>query len=244
MHSSSDIRSDFSLQPGTRLRQISLVIFDCDGVLVDSEYLSATVLIEVFADIGISIDLPFVYANFIGHSFSSVAAKFARLHGTNVPATFEDDYRNRLLQKFEGRLQAMPFVEAVLEDLGVPYCLASGSSPLRVAKSLEVTGLQPRFAGRIYTTSMVARGKPAPDVFLHVAKEVGMQPKNCLVIEDSNTGIEAAQAAGMAVWQFTGGAHFRHGYKATPTSHLVERRFDRMDAFFETVPELRRGQGT
>ena len=225
------------------MRKTSLVIFDCDGVLVDSEYLSATVLIDVFCDIGINLDLPFVYANFVGHSFSAVAAKYARLHGKNVPESFEEDYRNRLLKAFDGTLKPMPFIESVLDDLAVPYCLASGSSPLRVAKSLEVAGLEERFAGRAYTTSMVKRGKPAPDVFLHAAKEMGAAPGNCLVVEDSNTGVEAAIAAGMQVWQFVGGCHFQHGYRLAPAAHLVERTFDRMDSFFEAAPELRRGQG-
>ena len=86
---------------GQKLPQILLVIFDCDGVLVDSEYLSAKVLIEVFAEIGIALDLPFVYANFVGHSFATVAAKYARLHGENVKDSFEEDYRNRLLESFK-----------------------------------------------------------------------------------------------------------------------------------------------
>jgi HAD superfamily hydrolase (TIGR01509 family) len=232
------------MQPGTRLRQISLVIFDCDGVLVDSEYLSATVLIDVFAGIGINIDLPFVYANFVGHSFASVAAKYAREHGTGVAESFEEDYRNRLLDSFEGRLHAMSGIETILDDLAVPFCLASGSSPQRVARSLQLTGLAPRFENRIFTTTMVKRGKPAPDVFLHAAVSLGLDPAECLVIEDSTTGIEAALAAGMAVWQFTGGAHFNHGYQRVPQPHLVERTFDRMDAFYDTAPELRRKQGT
>ena len=226
------------------MRQISLVIFDCDGVLVDSEYLSATVLVDVFSGIGVKIDLPFVYAHFVGHSFSAVAAKFARLHGSNVPESFEDDYRNRLLQSFVGRLKSMPGIEKTLDDLNVPYCLASGSSPQRVLKSLEVTGLHSKFENRIFTTAIVKRGKPAPDVFLHAAAVMGVEPHQCLVVEDSTTGIEAGITAGMAVWQFRGGAHFNHGYQQVPQPHLVDRTFDRMDAFYGTVPRLRRKQGT
>ena len=226
------------------MRQISLVIFDCDGVLVDSEYLSATVLVDVFSGIGVKIDLPFVFAHFVGHSFSAVAAKFARLHGSNVPESFEDDYRNRLLQSFVGRLKSMPGIEKTLDDLNVPYCLASGSSPQRVLKSLEVTGLHSKFENRIFTTAIVKRGKPAPDVFLHAAAVMGVEPHQCLVVEDSTTGIEAGITAGMAVWQFRGGAHFNHGYQQVPQPHLVDRTFDRMDAFYDTVPRLRRKQGT
>ena len=223
-----------------QLPKISMIIFDCDGVLVDSEYLSAMMLIEVFAEIGIPLDLPFVYANFVGHSFTTVAAKYARAHGTNVPETFEQDYRNRLLQSFEGRLQAMPGIAAVLDNLKVPYCLASGSSPTRVNRSLEITGLSSRFEDRIFTTTMVKHGKPAPDIFFHAAKSMNVNAAECLVIEDSTTGVTAAKAAGMIVWQFTGGVHFNHGYQHVPAPALVDRQFDRMIDFFESAPQLRR----
>jgi HAD superfamily hydrolase (TIGR01509 family) len=222
------------------LPKISLVIFDCDGVLVDSEYLSATVLIEVFSEIGVTIDLPFIYANFVGHSFSAVAAKHASRFGANVPDDFEQQYRNRLLECFSGKLQAMPAVANVLDNLNVPYCLASGSSPTRVNRSLEVTGLAERFRDRVFTTSMVKHGKPAPDVFLHAAKTMNVSPADCLVIEDSTTGIAAALAAGMTTWQFRGGIHFKHGYQHIAQPHLVDRQFDRMDAFFDTAPHLQR----
>jgi HAD superfamily hydrolase (TIGR01509 family) len=224
------------------LPKISLVIFDCDGVLVDSEYLSATMLLEVFSEIGIMLDLPFVYANFVGHSFTTVAAKYARLHGNNVPETFEEDYRNRLLHSFNGKLQAMLGIANVLEGLAVPYCLASGSSPTRVNKSLEIAGLRSRFDNRIFTTTMVKHGKPAPDIFLHAAREMGVPPQNCLVVEDSTTGIAAALAAGMTTWQFVGGVHFKHGYEIVSQPHLVDRKFDRMDTFFDQAPHLRRQQ--
>ena len=129
---------------GARLRKISLVIFDCDGVLVDSEYLSAQVLVETFAEIGVNIDLPFVYTHFLGHSFSSVAAKFAKLHGTGVRESFESDYRASLLRRFSTELKPMPGVIGVLDSLAVHYCVATGSSPLRVTRSLELTGLTSR----------------------------------------------------------------------------------------------------
>jgi HAD superfamily hydrolase (TIGR01509 family) len=219
--------------------QISLVIFDCDGVLVDSELLSASTLIDVFSEIGIGLDLPFVYANFVGHSFTTVAAKFARQHGTKVPDTFEQDYRSRLLKNFEGQLQAVSGIEGVLDNLSVPFCLASGSSPTRVNRSLEIAGLEHRFKNRIFTTNMVANGKPAPDIYLHAAATMNVRPENCLAIEDSTTGIAAATAAGMRTWQFKGGVHFKRGYQHVAQPHLVDREFNRMSDFFETVPQLR-----
>jgi HAD superfamily hydrolase (TIGR01509 family) len=208
-------------------------------VLVDSEYLSAQVLVETFANIGVTIDLPFVFKHFLGHSFSSVAAKFAKLHGTGVRDSFEADYRANLLRRFSADLTPMLGVIKVLDSLTVPYCVATGSSPARARHSLEVTGLSSRVKDRLFTTTMVNQGKPEPDIFLHVAREMGIPPSQCLVIEDSASGIEAANAAGMAVWQFTGGCHFQHGYNHPDTEHLVERVFDRMDGFFDAAPELR-----
>jgi HAD superfamily hydrolase (TIGR01509 family) len=224
------------------LPKISLVIFDCDGVLVDSEYLSVLMLIEVFAEIGIKLDLAFVYANFVGHSFATVAAKYARKHGHNVPENFEQNYRNRLLQSFEGKLHAMLGVAETLDRLNVTYCVASGSSPARVGRSLEITGLLGRFENRIFTTTMVKRGKPAPDIFLLAAKTLGVLPEHCLVIEDSTTGIAAAKAANMTVWHFNGGIHFKHGYENVAQPHLVDRKFDRMDSFFDEAPQLRQSK--
>jgi HAD superfamily hydrolase (TIGR01509 family) len=219
--------------------EISLIIFDCDGVVVDSELLSATTLIEVFSEIGITLDLPFVYKNFVGHSFATVAAKFARQHGSNVSESFEQDYRRRLLHSFEGRLQAMSGIEYVLDSLRIPYCLASGSSPARVNRSLELTGLDQRFKNRIFTTSLVKQGKPAPDIFLHAAAIMNTDPKKCLVVEDSTTGIAGALAARMRTWHFTGGVHYNHGYQNVEQPHLVDRQFNCMSNFFETAAQLR-----
>ena len=225
------------------MRKISLVIFDCDGVLVDSECLSAQVLVETFAQIGVTIDRQFVFDNFLGHSFSTVAAKFARLHGINVADSFEGDYRNSLLRRFAGNLKPMTDIKMVMDGLAVPYCVATGSSPLRVSKTLELTDLSSRVAGRVFTTSMVARGKPAPDVFLYVASEMKVPPEECLVIEDSATGVEGAKAAGMIVWQFAGGCHYSNGYLQGNPGLLVDRVFDRMDNFFDAAPELRCATG-
>lgn len=225
------------------MRKISLVIFDCDGVLVDSEYLSAQVLVETFAEIGVAIDLPFVFEHFLGHSFSSVAAKFAKLHGIGVQESFETDYRANLLRRFGADLKSMPGVVDVLDNLAVPFCVATGSSSLRVSRSLEVTDLAKKVNGNVFTAAMVTHGKPAPDIFLHAAAMMGVPPDQCLAVEDSASGIEAASAAGMIVWQFAGGCHFQHGYNHQGTEHLVDRVFDRMDRFFDAAPELRLTRG-
>jgi HAD superfamily hydrolase (TIGR01509 family) len=222
------------------MQNIKLVIFDCDGVLVDSELLSAKMVIEVLGEIGIHVDLPLVYKTFVGHSFTTVAAGFAQKLGRNIPANFVEEYRRRLLESFDLQLKKMPGIEAVLNQLNVPKCVATGSSPTRVAKSLEVTGLSVRFTNCVFTTSMVAKGKPAPDIFLHAAKTMGVHPENCLVIEDSTAGVDGGKAAGMTTWQFKGGVHFNHGYQHVLPPLLVDRVFDRMDRFFEAAPYLKR----
>jgi HAD superfamily hydrolase (TIGR01509 family) len=222
------------------MQNIKLVIFDCDGVLVDSELLSATMVMTVLGEIGVKVDLPFVYQNFVGHSFTTIAAKFARQHGSNVPENFVEDYRRRLLASFEGSLQPVSGIETVLKQLNVPICVATGSSPNRVATSLSVTGLSDHFGKNIFTASMVDKGKPAPDIFLHAAKTMGVHPENCLVVEDSTAGVDGAKAAGMTTWQFKGGVHFNHGYQHVKQPLLVDRIFDRMDRFYDAAPFLKR----
>ena len=168
------------------MRKISLVIFDCDGVLVDSEYLSAQVLVETFAEIGVAIDLPFVFEHFLGHSFSSVAAKFAKLHGIGVRESFEADYRANLLRSFSADLKPMPGIVDVLDRLAVPFCVATGSSPLRVSRSLEVTDLATKVNGNVFTA---VNGNPwktcARHLFACRPRMMGVPPDQCLVIEDS-----------------------------------------------------------
>ena len=209
-------------------------------MLVDSELLSAQMVIEVFAEIGVTVDLPFVYKNFVGHSFTTVAADYARRHGRDVPNNFVEEYRRRLLESFEGRLQPMAGIEFVLAKLNVPICVATGSSPTRVAKSLDVTGLAHHFNKNVYSTNLVVRGKPHPDIFFLAAKAMGVDPQACLVIEDSTAGVNGAKAAGMTTWHFTGGVHFKNGYQEVTPPPLVDRKFDRMSNFFDAAPELRR----
>ena len=220
--------------------EIKLVIFDCDGVLVDSELLSASMVVEVFGEIGLNVDLPFVYKNFVGHAFTSVAANYAMTHGKNVPSDFVDSYRNRLLESFDRHLKPMAGIKVVLDQLNVPVCVATGASELRASRSLEVAGLTSYFQNNVYSSSMVPRGKPAPDVFLLAASSMGVHPENCLVIEDSTAGVEGGKAAGMTTWQFKGGVHFNHGYQHVRPPHLVDRIFDRMESFFEAAPQLQR----
>ncbi len=133
-----------------------------------------------------------------------------------MPDDFQERYRSRLLDRMRADLKPMAGIFPVLDTIRVPYWLATSSSPQRLAVSLEVTGLEPYFRGRCSTASEVKNGKPAPDLFLLAAERLSACPQNCLVIEDSEMGVLAAQAAGMQVWHFRGGVHIKAGYELPP----------------------------
>jgi HAD superfamily hydrolase (TIGR01509 family) len=155
-----------------------------------------------------------------------------------LPPEFEDQYRARLLTRFEQDLKIMPHVADVLARLRVPYCIATSSSPMRAAKSLAMVGLGYLAGPRLFTSTMVARGKPAPDLFLHAAAQMGVNPVRCLVIEDSLTGVRAALAAGMPVWRFTGGSHLKDRVLDEPEDARADRRFASFADFFQIDPAL------
>jgi len=221
-----------------------LVIFDCDGVLIDSEIISARMLIEELAQLGVQIDLDYVSRHFLGRSYPTVMAQIRREFGLDLPSAFEAQYRERLLDAFQRELHVMPGVTEVLDTLAVPFCVATSSSPRRAAMSLTLTGLRNRVGDRLFTASQVERGKPAPDLFLFAAASMGCDPARTLVIEDSRTGLRAGLAAGMQVWHFTGGSHFSTGPAAfdDPDDARPHRRFDAFADFFQTAPALRRSE--
>lgn len=216
------------------------VIFDCDGVLIDSEIISARMLIEALAARGVVIDLPYVVRHFLGRSYPVVMAQIRREFGLDLPASFEDEYRDRLLEGFRAGLKIMPHVADVIEQLAVPYCVATSSSPRRVEMSLQLVGLWDRLGDRIFTASQVTRGKPAPDLFLFAAERMGFAPQDCLVIEDSLTGVAAARAAGMEVWQFTGGSHMAGLDLQDADSARADLRFASFADFFQIAPDAKR----
>ena len=195
------------------VRNFDLVIFDCDGVLVDSEMLSARVLMGLMAEANLPITPAIFRSDFLGRSFAAAAGRAEERFQHKLPDDFQFEYRRQLLTCMETELKPMPGIHDVLSALSAPYCLATGSSPERLALSLRVTHLAPFFAGRAFTASEVQNGKPAPDLCFHAAIRMSCQPARCLVIEDSEMGVRAAQSAGMQVWHFTGGAHIKAGYR-------------------------------
>jgi HAD superfamily hydrolase (TIGR01509 family) len=216
----------------------SLVIFDCDGVLIDSEILSCDVLIEELGREGIAVDRDYVFRNCIGHSFPEVAEKIRSSRGKVLPDGFEARYRASLVSQFDLSLKPTSGVIDILARLGAPFCIATSSSRERAERSLAAAGLS-RFDARVFTASMVAHGKPAPDLFLLAAKKMHVAPAKCLVIEDSIPGILAARAAGMTVWRFAGGRHFQLGFgKDDPP--LADGCLSSWNDFFATFPHLYR----
>jgi HAD superfamily hydrolase (TIGR01509 family) len=215
-----------------------LIIFDCDGVLIDSEIISARMLVAALADRGVTIDLAYVARHFLGRSYPVVMQTIRQDFGLDLPPAFEEDYRERLLEGFRQSLQIMPGVRDVLERLDVPFCVATSSSPRRVQTSLSLVGLWPIIQNRTFTASEVANGKPAPDLFLHAAARMGAAPAGCLVIEDSLTGIQAGLAAGMTVWRFTGGSHMGPDTPPEPPEARPHARFASFADFFQIAPEL------
>ncbi|HEV2155113.1 HAD family hydrolase [Bradyrhizobium sp.] len=210
-----------------------LIIFDCDGVLVDSELLSCRCLSDELSEFGISLTLAQALELFLGRSVSAVVQHYREL-GRTVPVDFPVRLKARVLAAFRAALRPIPDVDTVLSDLRMPRCVASSSDLDRVVLSLDVTGLAPHFGERIYTAQMVERGKPAPDLFLYAASKMGAQPARTLVIEDSVSGVQAAKAAGMIVWGFVGGSHYpgRDGH-AILSAAGADRVFARMSDFWK-----------
>lgn len=221
----------------TQKGKIELVIFDCDGVLVDSEVLSASVLMQMMAEVGMPLTPEIFRNDFLGRSFASAAVRATQRFGRPMPEDFAATYRARLLATMAGNLKAMPGVEKVLEAMIVPFCLATGSSPPRLAVSMAESGLGNFFNGRSFTASMVKNGKPAPDLFLHVAAEMKVDPTGCLVIEDSEMGVSAALAANMQVWHFAGGGHIKAGY-CLPIDVVPHRVLDSMPALLDAFHKI------
>ena len=218
--------------------RIDLVIFDCDGVLVDSELISARILTEALRAADIRIEFDYLLDNFIGRSFPKVADIIRHRFDRTLPEDFEKAYRASLLAAFEDELQTTDGIHHVLANLDRPYCVATSSSPARVGRSLELVGLSEAFGERVFTASQVLHGKPAPDLFLLAAESLGVPAENCVVIEDSVPGIEAGIAAGMRTYRYTGGGHLKDGKRGLPDHLRSVQTFDNWQNFFEMHPEL------
>ena len=179
-----------------------LVIFDCDGVLVDSEPISNRVLSEHLGELGLSLTVEETMAEFMGRDGRHFERRAAELLGRPLPASFDADHDGRRRAAFQRDLRAVEGIEAALDEIAAPTCVASSSGHATLRLTLGLTGLWERFQGRIYSAADVAAGKPAPDLFEHAARCEGFAPADCVVVEDSPAGVQAARAAGMRVLHY------------------------------------------
>lgn len=183
-----------------------LVIFDCDGVLVDSEPLANRTLSQAFQAAGFAISYDQCCRHMIGLSLKSCFALAEQWHGKPVPADMFDTLQARTHAAIKAELAPVAGVRAAVEASAGANCVASSSDPFKLRLSLDVAGLLPLFDGHVYSASQVARGKPAPDLFLFAAERMGAAPGRCVVVEDSVHGARAARAAGMDVLGYVGGS--------------------------------------
>ena len=186
---------------------MTLLIFDCDGVLVDSEVLACDTLREMLAFLGHPMTTDEVMREFAGGSLADTVATIERLLGRPLPADVGRHFGQLLLARFRRELKPMPGVREAILALPYQRCVASSSSPERLHLSLEVTGLAPLFGKHVFSAVQVARGKPAPDLYLLAAGTLGAPPERCIVIEDTTRGVAAGRAAGARVVGFAGGDH-------------------------------------
>ncbi|MDS7595339.1 HAD family hydrolase [Agrobacterium tumefaciens] len=209
-----------------------LLIFDCDGVLVDSEPVSIAVLLDMLSHLGVEMGEEEAYNRFLGRSVSSMTTTLFEDYGVETDIDFLDHMRVTLFERFRTELKPIPGIFETLDRLSQPRCVASSSQPERIRYSLGLTGLLDRLEPHIFSATMVKNGKPAPDLFLHAAREMEISPERCIVIEDSPAGIAAAKAAGMTVFAFTGGSHARFPAFREKIAGLGA------DAVFDAMPDL------
>jgi HAD superfamily hydrolase (TIGR01509 family) len=186
-------------------RAVELVIFDCDGVLIDSERIAVRTDVQVLATLGWIMTEAECIERFVGLSDRSIKAAIEAHLGIALADDWDKKFQSLYRDAFTSELTPVPGVVEALDRITLPTCVASSSSHDKLRFTLGLTGLYERFAGRIFSAYDVARGKPAPDLFLHAASRMGVEPAACAVVEDSRYGVQAARAAGMRAFGFAGG---------------------------------------
>ncbi|MCJ1901384.1 HAD family phosphatase [Paracoccus versutus] len=185
---------------------MTAIIFDCDGVLVNTEILSARAYRNVYARHGLTVE-PEAFQKVLGLKQGDILKTLRGSEGGLLPVEAEFELTAEILDLIRAHVEATSGIADVLRGLQLPFCVASSSDVARIRLSLETAGLLTRFEGRIFSSSMVRNGKPAPDLFLFAAESLGVPATECIVFEDSVAGIVAAQAAGMYPVGYLGGGH-------------------------------------
>lgn len=181
-----------------------LIIFDCDGVLVDSEPIANRIFSEMLTEAGLPIGYEETVRTFMGRSMPVCVQIASELLGRPLPDGFVEELRRRTTEAFRRELRPVPGVEAALDAIRAPVCVASSGEHAKIRTTLGITGLLGRFDGRIFSAADVARPKPCPDLFLHAAASLGVPPERCVVVEDTALGATAGTAAGMRVLGYAG----------------------------------------
>jgi HAD superfamily hydrolase (TIGR01509 family) len=185
---------------------IELVIFDCDGVLIDSEPIANRVFSRQLESVGIFMTPEEVMRTFVGRSRDTCIRMAGQMRGKPLPADFAQAWDAALHDALEREVKAVEGVADLLRSLALPYCVASNGEPRHMRLGLTAAGLMPLVEGRLFSASQVAHPKPAPDLFLHAARTMGFAPRRCAVVEDTATGVKAGIAAGMKVFGYAGSA--------------------------------------
>lgn len=206
------------------MRRFDLVVFDCDGVLIDSEPIANVTLSRLLATVGLHLTPDEVGHRFVGRSRDTCIAMAGEMRGERLPDDFATRWDDAFHEMLEREVKPVEGVPELLASLGIPFCVASNGEPRHMELGLRAAGLMRFVEGRLFSARDVAHPKPAPDVYLHAARAMGAAPQRCAVVEDTATGVKAGMAAGMTVF----------GYVAGPQSDAATLRalgaipFDRM----------------
>jgi HAD superfamily hydrolase (TIGR01509 family) len=214
----------------------NLLIFDCDGVLVDSEMLVCTAVSEELTRLGYAITPADVVQRFAGRPEWEIMREVAQDWGQPVPEDYFSAMKQRVQTAFTTELRAIDGAGVVLQQLRLQKCVASSSGAAKLEQGLRFVGLFEHFAPNVISAQRVAHGKPAPDVFIYAAGWMRTPVKECLVLEDSEPGVRAARAAGMRVFGFTGGSHCGEGHAERLLAAGAERVLEHMRELPEALP--------
>jgi HAD superfamily hydrolase (TIGR01509 family) len=207
---------------------IDLIIFDCDGVLVDSEVISCRAHAETLTRHGYPITAEQVLHRFLGVSDREARLTVETEMGHALPDDFEMQMKQAALRLYADHLHLIPHVAETIATIDLPKCVASSGTPEKIRHGLTCAGLYDRLAPNIFSAVQVKRGKPAPDLFLFAAEQMGVAPERCVVIEDSMPGVTGARSAGMTVLGFHGGSHCAPGHAAMLRKAGAAATFDDM----------------
>ena len=199
------------------------IIFDCDGVLINSESIAIKVLVDMANDLGANMDFQESLINLKGKSLNLCMNVISKRINNPLPVHFEQDYRINTFEAFRKGIQPINGIKDIVENLNIPFCVASSGPENKIRLNLEITGLLPFFEGNIFSCYAIQKWKPEPDIFLWAAKSMGFKPNECLVIEDSVSGVKAAKFGGFDVYGYT-----EHDYN-NELEALTTKTFDSMD---------------